>query len=134
MPESSGTCSNSDIVFLVTEIGLKNLPSVIFISFAVVNFMKIRPLGFTRMYKFSLLFKSKLYVSFLLSFVNIAHVAVCFGIYCQHCHYSDPKKADTMLSDQVFLRCFDGKKYAPSSRCEDFQSTYLFVIIARSLL
>ena len=96
-------CSAQDKYYFYYEFIAKNVPSVIFICTGYLNFHLIRPLSFSRMYKFSLLFKIKLFTSWLLMFVNIGHVILQSSTYSSNCLLKT--KSKTAPHDDSFEKC-----------------------------
>ena len=65
------TCTS---LFILNEVYVANIPAILFVPMAVVNFVSVRSIGFNRVVKYSPLFKSKRVLMVLMICLNIAKI------------------------------------------------------------
>ena len=75
MPGSSDLCR----AFIIFECFLVNIPAVLFILGAGINFKNVRSIGFNRVVKYSFMFKVKLVICWIMMGINV--IVILCGLF-----------------------------------------------------
>ena len=78
---TDGIISEDDVqMMIVYELGVKSVPSVLFLIAATMRFCEIRSIGFARIMHYSVFFMCKIVSSLLLSFLNLLLVLLAMSM------------------------------------------------------